>query len=216
MRIEIEYTEYECAPIDEDGGMIGDSIAFCFDNAFSEKIYIDDELSDVEVETKYSGYKPYKFDETERMGCWENSVRKVYYLNVENFDASKLEISLPALKDTVIESFNPSVAPLEGLTVTLGAVGLFGFVVCQVFEEKSNQASLVPEGISSWEFLKSTPLPIAVYGTGNGADRVFEEFEHLGITVSALVASDGFVRSRTFRGFEVKSISGLENEIGDF
>lgn len=90
VRIEIEYTEYEYAPIDEDGGMIGDSIAFCFDNAFSEKIYIDDELSDVEVETKYSGYKPYKFDETERMGCWENSVREVYYLNVENFDASKL------------------------------------------------------------------------------------------------------------------------------
>ena len=69
---------------------------------------------------------------------------------------------------------------------------------------------------SSWEFLKNTPLPIAVYGTGNGADRVFHEFEHLGITVSAVVASDGFVRKRTFRGFEVKSISGLENEIGDF
>ena len=69
---------------------------------------------------------------------------------------------------------------------------------------------------SSWEFLKNTPLPIAVYGTGNGADRVFEEFGRLGITVSAVVASDGFVRKRTFRGFEVKSISGLENEIGDF
>ncbi len=69
---------------------------------------------------------------------------------------------------------------------------------------------------SSWEFLKNTPLPIAVYGTGNGADRVFEEFESLGITASAVVASDGFVRSRTFRGFEVKSISQLENEIGDF
>ena len=69
---------------------------------------------------------------------------------------------------------------------------------------------------SSWEFLKNTPLPIAVYGTGNGADRVFEEFGRLGITVSAVVASDGFVRSRTFRGFEVKSISQLENEIGDF
>lgn len=69
---------------------------------------------------------------------------------------------------------------------------------------------------SSWEFLKNTPLPIAVYGTGNGADRVFHEFEHLGITVSAVVASDGFVRSRTFRGFEVKSISQLESEIGDY
>lgn len=69
---------------------------------------------------------------------------------------------------------------------------------------------------SSWEFLKSTPLPIAVYGTGNGADRVFNEFERLGITVSAVVASDGFVRKRAFRGFEVKGISQLENEIGDF
>lgn len=70
--------------------------------------------------------------------------------------------------------------------------------------------------ISSWEFLKNTPLPIAVYGTGNGADRVFEEFERLGIEVSAVVASDGFVRKRTFRGFEVKSVSQLESEIGDF
>lgn len=69
---------------------------------------------------------------------------------------------------------------------------------------------------SSWEILQNTPLPIAVYGTGNGADRVFHELERLGITVSAVVASDGFVRKRTFRGFEVKSVSELENEIGDF
>lgn len=69
---------------------------------------------------------------------------------------------------------------------------------------------------SSWEFLKETALPIAVYGTGNGADRVFEEFERLGITVSFVVASDGFVRQRTFRGFPVKGISQLEGEIDDF
>lgn len=69
---------------------------------------------------------------------------------------------------------------------------------------------------SSWEFLKATPLPVAVYGTGNGADRVFDEFERLGIKVSAVIASDGFVRSRTFHGFTVKSVSQLENEIGDF
>lgn len=69
---------------------------------------------------------------------------------------------------------------------------------------------------SSWEFLKDTPLPIAVYGTGNGADKVFEEFDRLGISVNAVVASDGFVRKRSFHGFEVKSISQLEDEIGDF
>lgn len=70
--------------------------------------------------------------------------------------------------------------------------------------------------ISSWEFLKNTPLPIAVYGTGNGADGVFEEFERLGITVSAVVASDGFVRKRSFHGFEVKSVSKAAAELGDF
>ena len=32
---------------------------------------------------------------------------------------------------------------------------------------------------SSWEFFKNTSLPIAIYGTGNGADRVFEEFKSL-------------------------------------
>ena len=69
---------------------------------------------------------------------------------------------------------------------------------------------------SSWEFLQSTTLPIAVYGTGNGADKVFDEFEKLGIKVSAVVASDGFVRKRTFRGFEVKSVSQAEKELGEF
>ncbi len=69
---------------------------------------------------------------------------------------------------------------------------------------------------SSWEFLQDTHLPIAVYGTGNGADRVFDEFERLGIKVSAVIASDGFVRKRTFRGFEVKSVSQAEAEFGDF
>ena len=69
---------------------------------------------------------------------------------------------------------------------------------------------------SSWEFLKSAPLPIAIYGTGNGADRVFAEFDRLGIKVSAVIASDGFVRKRTFRGFDVKSVSQAEAELGDF
>lgn len=68
---------------------------------------------------------------------------------------------------------------------------------------------------SSWEFLQDTDLPIAVYGTGNGADRVFDEFEKLGIKVSAVVASDGFVRKRTFHGFEVKSITDAQEEFRD-
>ncbi|MBR5247048.1 MAG: FkbM family methyltransferase [Clostridia bacterium] len=69
---------------------------------------------------------------------------------------------------------------------------------------------------SSWDFLKETPLPIAVYGTGNGADRVFNQFQKLGISVGGVVASDGFVRKRSFHGLEVKSVSEFEKEVGDF
>lgn len=69
---------------------------------------------------------------------------------------------------------------------------------------------------SSWEILKDTSMPIAIYGTGNGADKVLEEFDKLGITIQGVVASDGFVRNRTFHGFTVKSISDFEKEHGDF
>lgn len=69
---------------------------------------------------------------------------------------------------------------------------------------------------SSWERLKNSSLPIVIYGTGNGADRVLDELARLKIKASAVAASDGFVRHRSFRGFEVKSISALENELGDF
>lgn len=82
--------------------------------------------------------------------------------------------------------------------------------------DKENMFEELLKTESSWEFLKSTPLPIAVYGTGNGADRVIDEFEKLGITVSAVVASDGFVRNRTFHGLHVQSISQAEKELGDF
>ncbi len=68
---------------------------------------------------------------------------------------------------------------------------------------------------SSWELLKSTPLPIAIYGTGNGADKVFAELERLGIIPTTVVASDGFVRNRTFHGYPVKSISQAEAEYGE-
>ena len=44
---------------------------------------------------------------------------------------------------------------------------------------------------SVWEKLKGADLPIVCYGTGNGADKIFDEFERLGIKISAVMASDG-------------------------
>ncbi len=65
---------------------------------------------------------------------------------------------------------------------------------------------------SVWEKLKNDPRPIVLYGTGNGADTVLDIFENLGIKASAVCASDGFVRNRTFRGFQVMSISDAKEK----
>lgn len=68
---------------------------------------------------------------------------------------------------------------------------------------------------SVWEKLKNEQSPIVLYGTGNGADTVLDIFEGLGISASAVCASDGFVRKRTFRGFEVISISRALEKFGN-
>lgn len=60
---------------------------------------------------------------------------------------------------------------------------------------------------SSWEFLQNTDKPIILYGTGNGADTVLDELDMLSVKLTTVAASDGFVRKRAFRGFEVISIT---------
>lgn len=69
---------------------------------------------------------------------------------------------------------------------------------------------------SSWEQLEKTNEPIILYGTGNGADKVIDELESLRIKLSGVTASDGFVRLRSFRGFEVKPLDFFEKEYGEF
>ena len=67
-----------------------------------------------------------------------------------------------------------------------------------------------------WEELKNESRPIMVYGMGNGADKLFERFSELGITVSEVFASDGFVRGHSFRGFKVRSFSEIKEKYSDF
>lgn len=66
---------------------------------------------------------------------------------------------------------------------------------------------------SSWEKIKESGKPVVVYGMGNGADKVIDEFNRLGISVEGVTASDDFVRGQQFRGFTVKKLSDFE---GDF
>ncbi len=62
--------------------------------------------------------------------------------------------------------------------------------------------------------LKSSDLPLVIYGTGNGADKIINEFERRNIKIDGIAASDDFARDRLFRGFRVGKISGLEKEFG--
>ncbi len=65
---------------------------------------------------------------------------------------------------------------------------------------------------SSWEKIKESGLPVVVYGMGNGADKVLDEFERLDIPVLGVTASDDFVRGQMFRGFKVTKLSEFDGE----
>ena len=69
---------------------------------------------------------------------------------------------------------------------------------------------------SVWEKLKNTSEPIIMYGTGNGADKVLDILESMGVSIDGVTASSGFVRERFFRGFPVKPIEYFEEKLEKF
>ena len=68
---------------------------------------------------------------------------------------------------------------------------------------------------SFWYELQDKNKPVFIYGTGNGADKIIDILENIGVKIDGVFASDGFVRSRTFRGFTVQSYSSVVEEYGD-
>ncbi len=59
----------------------------------------------------------------------------------------------------------------------------------------------ITEPIDVWHRLQRETRPIVVYGTGNGADKLFFQFERYGISVSDIFVSDAFYRGQEFRGY---------------
>ncbi len=66
-----------------------------------------------------------------------------------------------------------------------------------------------------WNFVKHTEKPIIIYGMGNGADKIMNELQRLGVPVTGVMASDDFVRGQTFRGFPVRKLSDFEKELSE-
>ena len=54
-----------------------------------------------------------------------------------------------------------------------------------------------------WDNLIDTNKPILLYGMGDGADKILDVCHSKGIKVSGIFASDGFVKKKNFRGFDV-------------
>ena len=60
-----------------------------------------------------------------------------------------------------------------------------------------------------WEYLKNAGRPVVLYGTGDGADKILARLDAEGIAVSAVFASDEFVRGQQFHGYTVQKYSEL-------
>lgn len=67
-----------------------------------------------------------------------------------------------------------------------------------------------------WDTLRSSKLPVVMYGMGNGADRIFSHLEEDGVEVAAVFASDEFVRGHSFRGYPVQRYRDVCDTYPDF
>lgn len=81
----------------------------------------------------------------------------------------------------------------------------------------SNTSLPAKNSADVWTRMAQSGLPLYMYGTGNGADRIINVMNERGIPLSGIFASDGFVRqNRVFRGFPVRSYSEICGECDDF
>ncbi len=56
---------------------------------------------------------------------------------------------------------------------------------------------------------------IFIYGTGDGADKLLDYLETIGIKADGICVSDEFYRKRIFRGFEIQPINALAEKFPD-
>ena len=66
-----------------------------------------------------------------------------------------------------------------------------------------------------WNYLKSTQKPVVLYGMGNGADKIIAVAEKYNIKISGVFSSDGFVRKKTFHGFDVTDYATAKQRFGN-
>ena len=66
-----------------------------------------------------------------------------------------------------------------------------------------------------WTYLKTSEKPIVLYGTGNGADKIYARLKKENIKISGVFASNGFKKGKEFAGFCVTSYEEIKNALGE-
>ncbi len=66
-----------------------------------------------------------------------------------------------------------------------------------------------------WTYLKSAKKPIVLYGTGDGADKIYKRLLKDDIKISGVFASDGFKKGKTAYGFTVTSYGELKEKFNE-
>lgn len=66
-----------------------------------------------------------------------------------------------------------------------------------------------------WSRLENETRPIVLYGTGNGADKIVDILENIGVKISGIFSSAAFVRERFFRGYRVTDYENCKREFPD-
>ena len=69
---------------------------------------------------------------------------------------------------------------------------------------------------SSWKHIKNSKKPVYIYGMGDGCEKILSVMEQKGIKPDGIFASDDFARGKLFHGYEVKSLSYVEQNESDF
>lgn len=64
--------------------------------------------------------------------------------------------------------------------------------------------------MNSWKYIEDSNKPVVIYGMGNGADKLIDNFKTMGIEILGITASDDFVRGQIFRDFKVKKLSEFD------
>lgn len=70
--------------------------------------------------------------------------------------------------------------------------------------------------VDIWMRLKTETKPILLYGSGDGAEKIYAELMKNGINISGVFASDGFRRKRSFKNFNIVPFEEAKRIYGDF